>query len=68
MVQHVFTVPNISCSHCVATITNELKELDGVQQVDGDPQTKTITVEAQPLTGEEQIKAKLTEIGYPAAS
>ena len=40
MTQHVFTVPNISCGHCVAAITNELKELDGVQQVNGDPQTE----------------------------
>lgn len=68
MTQHLFTVPNISCGHCVATITNELKELDGVQQVSGDPQAKTITVDAQPPAGEEQIKAKLTEIGYPAAA
>jgi len=68
MTQHVFTVPNISCGHCVATITNELKELDGVRKVDGNPQTKTITVEAQPPAAEEQIKAKLAEIGYPAAS
>ncbi len=68
MNQFTYSIPKISCGHCVATITNELKELDGVQQVNGDPQTKTITVEAQPPASEEQIKAKLVEIGYPAAS
>ena len=68
MAQYVYSIPKISCGHCVAAITNELKELDGVQQVSGDPQTKIITVDAQPPANEEQIKAKLIEIGYPAAS
>jgi copper chaperone len=68
MAQHVYIIPNISCGHCVATITNELNELDGVRQISGDPQTKTITVDAQPPASEEQIKAKLVEIGYPAES
>ena len=66
MAQYVYSIPKISCGHCVAAITNELKELDGVQQVSGDPQTKTITVEVQPPAKEEQIKAKLAQIGYPA--
>ena len=68
MARYVYSIPKISCGHCVATITNELKELDGVQQVSGDPQSKTITVEAQPPAEEEQIKSKLAQIGYPAAS
>jgi copper chaperone len=68
MERQVFTIPNISCGHCVATITNELKEIDGVAQVTGDPQAKTITVELQPPATAIQLKAKLVEIGYPAAS
>lgn len=68
MEKHKFTIPRISCGHCVATITNELKELDGVLQVNGDPQSKTIIVEAQASVSDAMIKAKLNEIGYPATS
>lgn len=60
-------VPKISCGHCVASIQNELKEMEGVTQVSGDPQSKKITVEFQAPASLAQIKAKLDEIGYPAA-
>ncbi len=68
MARYVYSIPKISCGHCVAAITNELKDLDGVQQVSGDPQSKTITIDLQPPAKEAQIKAKLQEIGYPVAS
>ena len=62
----LFSVPKISCGHCVAAIQNELNELDGVSQVDGDPQTKTVNVTWQAPASEAQIKEKLKAIGYPA--
>jgi copper chaperone len=68
MAKYVYSIPKISCGHCVAAITTELKELAGVQQVSGDPLAKTITIEVQPPAKEEQIKSKLAQIGYPAAS
>ena len=61
------TVPNISCGHCVMTIKNELSELQGVSQVEGDPNTKEITVDWDAPTTLEQIKSHLKEISYPAA-
>ena len=67
MEKQKFTVPNISCGHCVATIQNELRELDGVVKVEGDPQNKTATVEWNGPATESQIKSKLSEIGYPAS-
>jgi copper chaperone CopZ len=51
----------------VASITNELKEIEGVKQISGDPQTKTITLELESPATDEQIKTKLEEIGYPVA-
>ena len=67
MSQLVYSIPKISCGHCVAAITNELQEIEGVKQISGDPQAKTVTLELEsPATGE-QIKAKLEEIGYPVA-
>jgi copper chaperone CopZ len=52
----------------VATIQKELSELDGVAHVNGNPQTKTITVEWQAPASVTQIEARLTEIGYPAVA
>jgi copper chaperone CopZ len=60
-------VPNISCKHCVMTIKNELTELQGVVRVDGDSETKTISVEYESPLTLEKIKSVLKEINYPAA-
>ena len=67
MEKHQFSIPNISCGHCVKTIENELSELPGVNVLEGDPQNKTITVEWEAPTTLEKIRAKLNEINYPAA-
>ena len=32
----IFSIPNISCGHCVMSIKNELGELDGVKRVEDD--------------------------------
>ena len=62
-----FNVPNISCGHCVMTIKRELGELDGVTSVDGDVESKTIAVAWNAPASEDDIKALLAEINYPAA-
>lgn len=61
-----FTVPNISCGHCVMAIKNELTEIAGVRTVEGDPATKQITVEFDTPVTPEKIFQILQEIGYPA--
>jgi copper chaperone CopZ len=49
------------------TITKELKELKGIRKVEGSPQFKTVEVEWETPATEEQIRATLTEINFPAA-
>ncbi len=61
-----FSIPNISCDHCVMTIKNELNELDGVLKVEGDPDTKEITVDWDAPATLEKIKSALRDIDYPA--
>lgn len=61
-----FSIPNISCEHCVRSIKNELSELEGVTTVEGDPGNKNITVEFNPPATLEQIRETLKEINYPA--
>ena len=66
MESRTFSIPNISCGHCVMTIKNELIELDGVTKVEGDPEKKEIRVEWDAPADQEKIRAILKEIGYPA--
>ena len=61
-----FHIPNISCGHCVNSIKNELNDLAGVQSVDGNPDSKSVTVEWGAPATLESIKAMLKEINYPA--
>lgn len=66
MKKQTFTVPNISCGHCVMTIENEIKALDGIHAVDGDPRSKTVAIEWEAPATLEKIKETLKEINYPA--
>jgi len=67
MTSKAFYVPNITCNHCVMTIKRELGELDGVNNVTGDAETKTVTVEWEPPAIWDSIKSLLTDINYPPA-
>jgi len=67
MTTKTFTVPGISCGHCVHTIQNELSELAGVKSVQADQATKQVTVAWEEPQTWEGIKALLKEINYPAA-
>lgn len=67
MEKHTFSIPNISCGHCVMSIKNELSELEGVKVVEGDPASKTITVEWEIPATVEGIRTILKDINYPAA-
>jgi len=66
MSNKILKVPKISCGHCVMTIKNELNDLEGVTSVEGNPDTKTITVDFDSPATLEKIRATLEEINYPA--
>jgi copper chaperone len=63
-----YTIPNISCGHCVHTIKSEVTELEGVRSVDANMDTKQATITFEPPATEEKIKSLLAEINYPAAA
>lgn len=62
-----YTVPNISCGHCVHTIKTELGTLAGVARVEAAADTKQVTVQYDPPADEAKIKSLLAEINYPVA-
>jgi len=60
----VFSVPDMSCDHCVAAITKEVGAVDGVETVSVDLDTKLVSV----LGGAEPaIVAAIDEAGFDVA-
>jgi copper chaperone CopZ len=66
MNQVTYSIPNISCNHCVMRIKTALLKLDGVQDVEGDPESKQIRVEFDDPSSDELLRETLKEIDYPA--
>jgi copper chaperone CopZ len=63
-----YSVPAISCGHCTHTIESEVSELQGVQSVKAEIDSKKVTITFAEPASEEKIKALLAEINYPAES
>jgi copper chaperone CopZ len=61
-----YSIPNISCNHCVHTIQNEVSELTGVSSVKADLDTRTATIVYDAPANEKIIQSLLAEINYPA--
>jgi len=67
MAKETFSIPNISCGHCVMTIKNELAAMEGVKAVEGNPAKKSISVEWEAPATRDKITEALKEINYPAS-
>lgn len=65
MESKTFVVPNISCGHCTHTVESELQELDGVQSVKAEVESKQVTVNWTAPATWDKIESLLQEINYP---
>jgi copper chaperone len=63
-----YSIPNISCGHCVHTIQSEVGEISGVKTVVANQETRTATITFDDPATVETIKALLAEINYPVAN
>jgi copper chaperone len=63
-----YSIPNISCGHCVHTIQSEVGEIAGVKSVIASVETKKATISFEPPATEEQIMSLLKSIDYPVAA
>lgn len=61
-----YSVPAMHCDHCTHTIEMEVGELQGVQAVKADLNTKKVQIIFDTPASEQSIKALLSEIDYPA--
>ena len=56
-------VPDMSCGHCVGTITKAIKALDRAAEVKTDLAAKTVTVES--TAPRDKIAHAVDDAGYP---
>lgn len=68
MKQVTYSIPNISCNHCVHTIQMEVGELEGVREVTASNETKQAFIAFDDPATEAKIISLLTEINYPPAA
>ena len=62
----VYTVPAIHCAHCEMSIKEEVSEVEGVEDVVVDLETKLVTVSGRALD-DAALRAAIEEAGYEAA-
>jgi copper chaperone CopZ len=64
MSTQTFTVTGMTCSHCAASVTEEISEIDGVQDVDVVVETGAVTVTSTAPLDESDVRAAVEEAGY----
>jgi copper chaperone len=62
-----FTVTGMTCSHCVASVSEEVGALDGVTDVAVDLPTGAVTVTSAEPIDEARVRAAVEEAGYQLA-
>lgn len=62
---HEFKLPDMSCGHCKAAVTEAVKGADAQAEVQVDLTDKTVRVQSG--LAREDLTAVLTEAGYPPA-
>lgn len=67
MVTRIYRVPDVSCQHCVQAITQELRKIHGVQDIEVDLATKTVRVVSEDTVPEEALRTGIEAAGYTIA-
>ena len=61
-----YSVPAIHCAHCAMSVREEVSEVEGVDDVNVDLDTKVVTVSGNDLD-DAALRAAIEEAGYQAA-
>ena len=59
-----WTVTGMTCGHCVASVTEEVAELEGVTAVDVDLASGAVTVTSEQPLDDAAVRAAVAEAGY----
>lgn len=61
-----YSVPAIHCNHCAMSIREEVSEVEGVDEIDVDLESKLVTIRGRELS-DERLRAAIHGAGYEAA-
>ncbi len=64
MSTQTYTVTGMTCGHCVASVTEEVQEIGGVQDVAVDLATGALTITSSQSVDDAAVKAAVEEAGY----
>jgi copper chaperone len=67
MSESTYTVTGMTCGHCVASVTEEISEIDGVTDVAVDLPTGAVTVTSSTPLDSAEVRAAVEEAGYQLA-
>ncbi len=67
MSTQTFAVSGMTCGHCVASVTEEVSEVAGVQSVDVVLETGQVTVTSAEPVDAAAVQAAVEEAGYQLA-
>jgi copper chaperone CopZ len=62
-----WTVTGMTCGHCVASVTEEVQEVPGVENVDVVLDTGALTITSAEPIDEAAVRAAVEEAGYTLA-
>ena len=62
-----FTVTGMTCGHCVASVTEEISEIPGVESVDVVLDSGAVTVTSSQPLEQQAVRAAVEEAGYQLA-
>jgi copper chaperone len=63
----IYSVPGVSCEHCVGAVTGEVEQVAGVESVVVDLENKRVTVRGRSID-DGAVRAAIDEAGYDIAS
>jgi copper ion binding protein len=62
-----YTVTGMTCGHCVSSITEEVQEIPGVEDVDVVLETGSLSVTSSEPVDDDAVKAAVEDAGYQLA-
>ena len=62
-----YTVTGMTCAHCVASVTEEVQEIPGVEDVDVVLESGSLTVTSSEPVDDAAVKAAVEDAGYQLA-
>ena len=68
MLTWTYRVPEVSCQHCVRAITEELRKIAGIQDIEVDLARKIVRVVSDEQVPEDAIRNGIEAAGYSIAA